>query len=475
MPELDPLTMIQALGQATQQPNLPPVDSTTQTKPTLAKQGMNRPASVVDLIRPPKTMQADKPGDIATARPASRLDVFENFLSNFVGALGQGLANTGHGPGSFGRGFGAAVNYPIQRQAQVNELAQQQAQTQREQAQANLAQRQAEMGTVYLPGIGQVTAPMGQLGNILRGAGAAGVSAGAKVETQKLYNQNKLDAIRLQTEILKSKGGKFIPDTDPQTGRMFYHVMNPFGQEIGQTDVNAISSLMQRSSGTQEFKQLDDGSVVALPKTTVSGPVIPNKNAPMGRGRLPVPSGGTPNRIPQPQAPSGGGGGGIRVQNGVVTLNGQPILGKGAITGTTRTMVETSPKVIDLANRMVSQIDQLEKSGDVGPGMSRWNDFWSGKVGTDNQLFHAMMTNAGLLSTLLMRMHVGAKGGERIMEHFDQMIGAGHQSATNMRAALGEILTYANDVKGAAPLPKNFGNFNQGPDKVKSLVDKYTH
>src|SRR5215475_15163792 len=37
----------------------------------------------------------------------SRASTFESFLSNFVYALGQGFENAGHGPGSFGRGFGA--------------------------------------------------------------------------------------------------------------------------------------------------------------------------------------------------------------------------------------------------------------------------------------------------------------------------------------------------------------------------------
>ena len=148
-----------------------------------------------------------------------------------------------------------------------------------------------------------------------------------------------------------------------------------------------------------------------------------------------------------------------------MTLNGQPVVGKGATTSPTRTMVETAPKVIDLLNRLEPQIDALNKSGAFGPGMSRWNDFWSGKVGQDNPQFRAMKTNADLLSTLLMRMHVGSRGSKDIMNHFTEIIGAGHQSAANMQAALGEIRAYANDVKGAAPLPPNYGKSDATPSK----------
>src|SRR6185437_714453 len=82
-------------------------------------------------------------------RPPSRMDNFEQFLSNFVGALGAGMANQGTGPASFSRGMGGALQYPVQREFQQQQLAQQQAQTQLQQAQAQ--QLQNVVQTPYGP------------------------------------------------------------------------------------------------------------------------------------------------------------------------------------------------------------------------------------------------------------------------------------------------------------------------------------
>ena len=219
---------------------------------------------------------------------------------------------------------------------------------------------------------------------------------------------------------------------------MVMQAINKYGKPIGVID-GAIppTSYLPKTTSTVEYKQMDDGSIVALPKITVTRP---------GTGGA---------------APKGGGGGG-QASSPVTDAQGNPLIGKGAVTGTTRTMVETAPKVTDLVDRTLAQIDDLEKSGELGPGMSRWNEFWSGKVGEESPKFRALMANTTLLSTLLMRMHMGARGGTQIMQHFDQMIGAGHQSPANLKAVLGEIKTYADDVKSATPLPANYGKSNKG-------------
>jgi hypothetical protein len=64
----------------------------------------------------------------------------------------------------------------------------------------------------------------------------------------------------------------------------------------------------------------------------------------------------------------------------------------------------------------------------------------------DDPAFTALRTNAALLQTALMRMHVGARGGELIMQHFKDLFDVGKQSAPNLKAALDEISHYADDV-----------------------------
>lgn len=113
-------------------------------------------------------------------------------------------------------------------------------------------------------------------------------------------------------------------------------------------------------------------------------------------------------------------------------------------TAATRTMKETAPKVIGLVDRVNQLLDANEKQ--LGPLDSRWNEFTAGKIGVPNQGYTQLRTDVGLLTTALMRMHVGARGGEKIMEHFQDLIDSSKQSPTNLRAALGEIKSYANTV-----------------------------
>src|SRR5262245_30158207 len=70
--------------------------------PELATQGYQGPRPILmdlvqGLVHP--RMQAAGPGQMAT--PVSRAQTFENFLANFVGALGAGFGASGTGPGSF--------------------------------------------------------------------------------------------------------------------------------------------------------------------------------------------------------------------------------------------------------------------------------------------------------------------------------------------------------------------------------------
>jgi hypothetical protein len=125
-------------------------------------------------------------------------------------------------------------------------------------------------------------------------------------------------------------------------------------------------------------------------------------------------------------------------------------------TAATKTMAETAPKVIDLSNRAEQLIDQQVNT--LGPASSRWAEFMAGKVGAPNPEFTKLRTNIGLLQTSLMRMHVGARGGEQIMEHFKNLIDASKQDPQNLKAALGEIRAYADEVGKSGKAQPSGGN-----------------
>lgn len=107
------------------------------------------------------------------------------------------------------------------------------------------------------------------------------------------------------------------------------------------------------------------------------------------------------------------------------------------------TMQQTAPHVLDLISS--SEAD-LKAAGEIGPIKSRWRDLWAGKVGTADPTFTRLRVDTNLMMTLLMKMHVGARGSEYILKHFQEMIDAGKQSPENLQAAFGAIRDYANQI-----------------------------
>jgi hypothetical protein len=394
-----------AASQAAQQVN-PGVGDMAGIMPQ--QQGSPLPSANLASLAPDPVQQAqqkvDQPGGL------------KGMLKGFLWGMSRGMM--AH----------AGIEAPEQTQLKQQQLAVQQQQANTQEGYRQFQQKVGEFGMDQVPVFNPFT---GQMQTASRKDAPALqkeiLKAQGGLAKQDSANVGRMNVAQLTATLAAQKGGKFVPDIDAN-GRQFYHIFNPYGHEIGQADVNAIPSFLVKNSTTQDIKQLDDGTIVSIPKTTTSGPVLPGKGAP---------------RV-------GGGGGVVTIKDG----NGEPIIGKGATTSATRTMIEAAPKVLTLAGRLKQEIQDLDKSGDLGPGASRWNDLWSGKVGTENPKFREMQTDSGLLSTLLMRMHVGARGSEKIMEHFQNMIGSGHQSAANMLAAIDSITQYANDVKAEAPLPK---------------------
>lgn len=122
---------------------------------------------------------------------------------------------------------------------------------------------------------------------------------------------------------------------------------------------------------------------------------------------------------------------------------------QGNLTNSTKTMIEAAPKVISFVDRIDKLVDAQKDQ--LGPAAGRWSEFMAGKVGAPNAEFTKLRTDVGLMTTLLMRMHVGARGGEYIMKHFQDLVDSGKQSPENLKAAMAEIRQYAQDVKAEAP------------------------
>lgn len=129
-----------------------------------------------------------------------------------------------------------------------------------------------------------------------------------------------------------------------------------------------------------------------------------------------------------------------------------------------KVMQQTAPAVLGLSKSVRESINGMK--GKLGPASSRWREFWAGKIGSSDPEFIKLRTNVGLLETRLMKMHVGASGGEYIIKHFKELIAEGKRSPENMIAALDAIDVYAEETEQS-----KFGGAGTGgsaaPKKVK--------
>ena len=134
-------------------------------------------------------------------------------------------------------------------------------------------------------------------------------------------------------------------------------------------------------------------------------------------------------------------------------------------------MKQSAPHVLDLVNASDAVINKV--SNDMGPIKGRFNEFMTGKIGTTNQDWISLRTNIKLLETRLMQMHVGARGGEYILKHFQDIFSYGYQSPENMKQALADVRSYANEVKKSAFVGSSSPNETSGssPKTAQQLID----
>lgn len=482
----------------TSQPNPPPATPTVMPQgpasPPLGQENLGIPSSIQQ-----KATQSARPGvpivwqlisDMRNAgqpgHPGTRLEGFESFLGNFINALGQGFANEGHGPGAWARGAGAALTAPLNREvaaqqfgSQQAEAAQQQqlqaAQTQETQQRAALTGQQAQVAGMRIPMMGPDGNPImvnGQpimipatqglqySGQMMRGVGAAQVAG-----------QARLGVAELQAQTLAGKAAKYIPDVGPD-GQRFYHVMNPQGKEIGQTEVNAIPSLMQRTSNTVEWKDDGKGGFEALPKTTTSGPNIPGRTPaaqPAGgaskvTGQVSMPSGNSP-KYPAPSAekwmtwtePGTGrmvaGPAATGRQQGatdMAQLNGQEVRDVTNARHAVNLMTKVGDPNKPETQGVLQLINGLDADGKLGVLASRWNSFMTTGVGHqpgDDPRIITLIDKNMLGDTATMLAHFGASGGRspQMLQHFLDLANSRKMDGPTLKAGVMAMTDYMKD------------------------------
>ena len=299
----------------------------------------------------------------------------------------------------------------------------------------------------------------------------AQTNAGAKIQTQQIANQGRMDVAQMQAMIAANRGAKYVPDFDPQTKQPFYHVFNLYGKELGRADVNMIPALMSRTSSTVDFQQDANGNFVALPKTTVSSPVLPGGQSPVAaapKGARPVnnarpvsaPGGGPLQGAnstkwatwtdPQTnemvagavgQAPKGSNPAvisGMEVQNIINARHALQLMTK-----------QGDPKDVSTWGEL-QLIDSLAKDGKLGTFASRYNRLVTQGIGTspgDDPRIITLIDKNMLGQTATMLSHFGASGGRspEQLQHFMDMANAGKMDAQTLRSGVRAIADYMKD------------------------------
>lgn len=117
----------------------------------------------------------------------------------------------------------------------------------------------------------------------------------------------------------------------------------------------------------------------------------------------------------------------------------------------TRDAAKFSQAALSHINKIDSIISKLEKSGQLGPVMSRWNDFMTSKVGVGPE-FAELRNNVKLLTTAMGRVHGGARGGSSpsMIAHLNGMLNASTMDPATLRSGMGVfkdwLSTYASMV-----------------------------
>jgi len=268
-----------------QQPQPPPALQQSAQAPGIGAPNLIR--MIAGMINPQSRMAGMGTG-------AGRAEVFEHFMGNLITGLGSGL-QAAHGPGAFGKGFGAAVQAPYQQGMQQFQM-QQQAQANQAQiqgGQARTAQTQAQ--TQFYPQ--EQRARLDAMTMAPRVDPKTGQPIGPMTNAGYANYVTKMGVAR-ETSAGKIGAAEVTQGIDPSNGKSISgKTMGDFGATGALADQPptkqniALWNAQQRAAGKTSTRQV----VV----NTIDGPQVLNlsssskPNLPMGKGG----AGSTPTAV----------------------------------------------------------------------------------------------------------------------------------------------------------------------------------
>jgi hypothetical protein len=115
------------------------------------------------------------------------------------------------------------------------------------------------------------------------------------------------------------------------------------------------------------------------------------------------------------------------------------------ITGTDRTAYKNANLTLKAIPDVLNEIEAAKK--ELGPGSGRWNDFWTGKVGTKNPAFAGLLSDLDNLNLYAVGTHTG-RFSNPIIEEFKKSLGNVSQDPENFIAKVKALEKSAKFVKG---------------------------
>ena len=150
------------------------------------------------------------------------------------------------------------------------------------------------------------------------------------------------------------------------------------------------------------------------------------------------------------------------------------------LTNTMKTMKQQAQATLPGIDRA---LDETEKVANLlGPGEGRWNDFWTGKVGSGEPVYKHYKDEIGMVQSAVTLAHARGRMSNELFEHFEKMFDAGKQNAENMIQALNVAHEWLSDYAtmgdgpGGGAYPANTkpaaggGGAKPAPPKVGDVV-----
>lgn len=121
-----------------------------------------------------------------------------------------------------------------------------------------------------------------------------------------------------------------------------------------------------------------------------------------------------------------------------------------------RNMGEMANTVIPHVQTLRNTIHEAAQKGFIGPVAGRvYGEFLAGKVGSTgnpdaDRLLGSLRSQNQLMNSAVLRTHMGGRGGQLMMEHFNNMLNTGKQSEAELNGVLDTIKDYMSGYAGMA-------------------------